>query len=1807
MVHFQAGHRLKIASLAIVVMAAVASPAGQAATVSWTYGALAGGWNQTANWSTGAIPGTTDDALIDWASVPEPSGGWPAGKSPAETNYTVSLNNNRTIRSLLVSGSTPLNLWGNGPQSSQTQNRTLTLSDGIRMAADSGPVLIGGSTTMSYRNLIVGLGQSQSIVNASDESLTFGYSSAISGANSTSPSGDTLTLAANGAGDIVVYGIIRNGGTPGGVRVVLDSAGDGSLVLAGDNIYSGGTTLRQGRLLIDHPGALPGGGGLVFEGGTLSYGLGQTVDVSNRFTSAPNQIYRIDTGFEAVEFGSEIDSPGGSLIKLGAGELRLSGNNTYSGGTTIQNGMLSYAAGSLPGVGSVTINAGGGLVASGPHAGPAAWLASGRISAGSSGSILLESDSTEAVSLVGYGGLSLGASEDATLSGLITPAGSGYRLGGGAGQLTVTSTLTGARGLTVASDVALAAANSFTGPITLAGGGLTVATADALGSAGAITFAGGSLRYSAGNAVDYSSRFTSTAGQEIAIDTAGRNVTFAAPITSVGGGLSKFGDGRLEVTAAGTWSDTLVASGTLAFSGSATPGSGLLGLSGGTLDLGGSAATVSEFVLLGGALANGLVTPTAAPILVIDGAVSARLGGSTGLVKTGPGTVTLSGANLYSGGTLIEEGVLEFVNGASLPDGPAGDIMLDGGSLVAGGPYSSVTAWLASGRIATKSAGGILMTDASAAIDSVSGIDATAYPDLAIGTPTDVTYSGSITPAIPTGGTAPVWWFAGGGGTLTLSSALPAVTADLEVGPNLTLVLAADAGSTGSTTVSNATVRVGAGGTAGGLPTGAVVVADGGRLEIDRSDAVTVTNTLALNGGVLHAARGSVTILGEISQLEGDRGETLYNSTEPAPVSTIFSSAEGATLNVSADGLFTDMRVNVGPGVELSGAGTGVIARSIAAGTDRVATVFKRGTGTWTLSNPGNNWSVGGLRIEEGTLKLGASDVIPHGSQRGHVVVDAAGRLDLAGYDEEVVGLNGSGSVDNSAAGTATLTINGGSANSSEFSGAIRDSAGPLSLVKRGVGQFTISGENTYGGSTQVEDGTLLVERPASLPGFATAGRVNVSGGTLTLRLGPTAWTSPDLTAFEAAGPFNGGVLGLNVPGGESFVHPGNLGVTQPFKNILKLGSGTLSLDGPNTYTGTTTIANGTLVAAAPASLPGYDSLLTVTVNSGGVLGVRAGGPGGWSTLDIESVLSNAFFTGTGAFAVDVPETRAFSLDTDIALGGATKGFLKLGSGVLTLSIPNTYTGLTTVAAGTLNVVGDQSAATGGVIVAAGGTLAGSGTVGGPVTIAADATLSPGVSPGNLTFAQGVTLAGGGNYNWQIRDSLGTAGSANGWDLLSIGGALAINATTTNPFNINLSSLSSTAPDVTGNAANFSSTQSAIWTIASATGGITGFSRDAFVINTTATNGTGGFTNPVGLGTFSMAVAGNDLNLLFTPGTGPSAIVIDVPNGSQTQAQAGYPTIAAATSLTKTGAGTLVFDAANAYTGPTTISTGTLQVANANSLATTNVTVDTGATLAIASGTTMKAPAVIVDGGSLSATSVAVNSATGITSLAINAGTISGSPIVTIGTGGQLSLVQDARVTVSVGGLSVDQAGGGGRLDLGAGQVSIAAGGISAADLRADITAGRNNGTWNGASGIMSSTAASTTGRAVGYVIGGDSSARVSFAASGDVDLSGQVNVFDLVSINSAGKYGTGTTSSWNQGDFNYDGFTNVFDLVAVNTAGAYGQGNYFPAVPTASGLGTFSAVPEPGALSFAAALIAIGVAARRRLSGCPPGSHPGE
>jgi hypothetical protein len=164
-------------------------------------------------------------------------------------------------------------------------------------------------------------------------------------------------------------------------------------------------------------------------------------------------------------------------------------------------------------------------------------------------------------------------------------------------------------------------------------------------------------------------------------------------------------------------------------------------------------------------------------------------------------------------------------------------------------------------------------------------------------------------------------------------------------------------------------------------------------------------------------------------------------------------------------------------------------------------------------------------------------------------------------------------------------------------------------------------------------------------------------------------------------------------------------------------------------------------------------------------------------------------------------------------------------------------------------------------IVRNGAALGGSGTVG-ALVVQGGGTIAPGNSPGILTVTGNAVWEAGGNYNWQLLDATGAAGA--GWDQLVITGMLDLTGlTSANRFKVNPWTIS-TFEGSTGEALNFNGGSNYSWTIATASGGITGFNANNFFINTAAVNGTNGFTNSFP-GGFSMSQSGNNLNLNYDP------------------------------------------------------------------------------------------------------------------------------------------------------------------------------------------------------------------------------------------------------------------------------------------------------------------------------------------------------
>jgi len=762
-----------------------------------------------------------------------------------------------------------------------------------------------------------------------------------------------------------------------------------------------------------------------------------------------------------------------------------------------------------------------------------------------------------------------------------------------------------------------------------------------------------------------------------------------------------------------------------------------------------------------------------------------------------------------------------------------------------------------------------------------------------------------------------------------------------------------------------------------------------------------------------------------------------------------------------------------------------------------------------------------------------------------------------------------------SAASTLAYTASYGSlSHNLILSGAISEASSGLVFRKSGSGgTLFLSGENTFTGMMQIYYGPVSVDRFENIGAPSPLGAGNLpiqvgngnlsasiiytgSGETtnryITVGAGPanTAIGGATITnngsgplIFDAAnrsaaganpydnGRFNTNYQGDNTAPSRTLTLSGTNVTDSEIRSVIadqtyasvttsipltKTGSGKWILSGANTYSGTTAISGGTL-----------------QVGNSGTTGNLGAGP----------VVNNA--------------TLVFKRSDDIAYDldiTGTGTLVKAGAGVLTFGTAQSYTGATSIEAGTLSLGEAGSiAASSRITIGAGAsfsvadvlmgayavpatqTLGGDGTVVGGITLSGGATLAPGAGPGTLSVTDAVTWNSGGNYNWQMLSATGTAGSTGSWDLLSAGGSLTIASTSADPFKVNLWTLSGVVPEVSGSAANFNPAQNYTWKIASAGGGISGFAANKFLISTSATNGTGGFANSLGGGTFSISQSGNNLNLVFTA-MAPSVITINVASGTQTQAQAGYPTLSGTVPVVKTGSGTLVVNAANTLTGSTTVQGGRLQLANPSALGASKVV-----------------------------------------------------PL----TGGTVSLAPYLQTTV--GGLAPNA---GGLVDLGNGLVTVASG-LTPTELVTAILAGRGDGSWTGTTGITSSVAASDLAsgipRAVGWLDNGDGSVTAAFAAPGDTNLDWVVDVLDAGNFLTFGKYDTGLPATWLEGDFNYDGVVDVLDASEFFGTGLYDTGNY----NTPAGIaGAVAAVPEPS--TWLMTLVSLGTvgwlaSARRR------------
>jgi autotransporter-associated beta strand protein len=360
----------------------------------------------------------------------------------------------------------------------------------------------------------------------------------------------------------------------------------------------------------------------------------------------------------------------------------------------------------------------------------------------------------------------------------------------------------------------------------------------------------------------------------------------------------------------------------------------------------------------------------------------------------------------------------------------------------------------------------------------------------------------------------------------------------------------------------------------------------------------------------------------------------------------------------------------------------------------------------------------------------------------------------------------------------------GGSA-STTFSGVISNGSGVVGLTKSGNGTLTLTGANGFTGGAALNGGTLGV---GSANALGSSGGISFGGGTLQYSGGHTTDYSSRFSN-AANQQYSIDTNGQTVTLGANLTSSGG--------SFTKLGAGSLTLAGTNSYNGGTTVTAGRLVGTKSTSLPGNivnNAEVEFVTNggnysfSGNVSGTGILIKSGGDELVLDGV--NSYTGGTIVTAGTIFGTPD-SLQGPIANGGVVAlagtgtyagvisgtGSLEVRGGDIAFTGTSAYTGVTTVLGGGRMAVNGGLGST-AVTVQAGGALGGSGSIGGAVVVDGQGTLSPGNSIASLavgatTFTGTSEFVGGSTFEYEYDSS---AALSVGADLLVVSGSLTIGA-----------------------------------------------------------------------------------------------------------------------------------------------------------------------------------------------------------------------------------------------------------------------------------------------------------------------------------------------------------------------------------------------------------------------------------------------
>ncbi len=1065
----------------------------------------------------------------------------------------------------------------------------------------------------------------------------------------------------------------------------------------------------------------------VVNGGTVNVTqLGETCGTLSLGSGAGSGTVQMTGGsLSAVSYENVGDSGTGTFTQSGGinncGASLYLGENTGSSGAYNLNGGLLILSSLSQGSGSAAFNFSGGTLRAGSG---------------------FSSNVSMTLSNGGGGATFDTAGYSVTLAGPLSGSGSLTLIGSGA------LTFTGA--------------NTYSSGTTLGNGTLIAGSTGSLGS-GLLALNGGTLQgaYDGGGSYTYlpnnilvtataSSTLNAPSGQNLPLS---GNLTGSGTLTKTGG-YSVFlagNNGGFSGTYVNNVSNTMlvgsgagsavaswvVNGGNLCNTAAGTQAISLGALSGSGGDLGNNDPSNGQVTYRVGAL-NTSTTFSGSIVNSVGG------GGTTVLVKTGSGTLALTGANSYSGGTQINGGVLTFASGSL----PVSNISFGGGTLQWATrntqDVSSGIAPIAAGQAAQIDTNGNSVTFASP-LSGPGGLTKTGSGALNLANPVN-SFAGNI---VVSGGTL----VAGASGDPNSVNPTSSALGNVQLARR-------------TISVNNgATLQFSSGNVFGGAAQANDIVAtpiviDAGGAVVNAANSNNIIGPVVLSGGTLTSGSGNASVYLAWQLTAG----SITVNTAPSLMSGTgsysgFNMASSTTFNVGATG---------GPGFDLT------VSAPLADLQNNLgsSTLVKTGAGSMLVSNSNNSYS-GGTTIGGGVLTF------TNGALGSGNVTFSGGTLQYAGGYSENLGLR----VKNSASAIA-IDTNGNSVMSSAF-----DRTNVGGLIKNGAGTLVVGGTCGYLGPTTINAGTLQLGAATGSLSIANSGfeTPQVGNGLWTYDITGGVWnfagtsgiaadnsqflnTAPGGTqaaflqnsssfsqsisvgvtgiynlSFEATNRpgYNADNLAIDVDGVSvqswSFLRLNSGSVFQTFAVGIPLTAGThtLAFVGASSGGDTTTLidsistsanAHGLLPSGGAVSLTGPSAMLDVN-GASQVIGSFAG-VAGTSILD------------TGSLTVGDSSSTTFSG----SISGAGGSLTKAGSGTLNLGGRDTYTGPTTITQGRLAVDGWL---TNSAVSVNGGTLGGMGYLS-SVTVSASGSLAPGDPQGVLNLSGNLVLAAGAAMDFEL-------------------------------------------------------------------------------------------------------------------------------------------------------------------------------------------------------------------------------------------------------------------------------------------------------------------------------------------------------------------------------------------------------------------------------------------------------------------------